>query len=374
MNLKIISALVKKEALQILRDPSTTIIAFVLPLMMLLLFMYGLNLDTPKVSLGLKIDDDTPQISNLIQSFNSSKYVRAKVYEDKDLMYKDISASKINGAVIIPNDFSKNLEKGDTASMLIITDGSYVNTANYVQSYPVAIANNWLSQSSYKTYLKPPVISANTRMWYNQDINSHYFILPGSFAITLNLVGLLLTALVIAREWERGTMESLLGTRVGKLDIILGKYIPYFILGILSLLFNVFLCIFVFKIPFHGSFVILFSVSALFLLTAIGIGLLISTIFKNQFLASQMSLGVGFLPALLLSGLMFPINSMPMFFQFLTMILPPRYYVTFIESEFMAGTIKNIVLINTIYLSILAILLFIAVYEKTSIRLEEGGK
>src|SRR5574344_755914 len=370
MNIKIIFALVKKETLQILRDPSTTVIAFILPLMMLLLFMYGLNLDTPKVSLGLKADDDTPSILTLISAFNTSKYVRAKIYENKDEMYSDIDSAKLNGAVIIPNDFSSNLEKNEIASVLTITDGSYVNTANYVQNYTGSILNNWLYSGKYKTKLKPTVISPSPRMWYNQDINSHYFILPGSFSITINLVGLLLTALVVAREWERGTMECLLGTKISTIDIVLGKYIPYFLLGILSFAFNIFLCICIFKIPFKGNFIILGIVSSLFLLTAIGFGLLISTVFKNQFLASQMALGIGFLPALMLSGLMFPINSMPIFFQYLTMILPPRYYVSFVESEFLAGTIPYIVWINAIFLSILVLVLFMAVYLKTPDRLE----
>lgn len=372
--MKILSALIKKEFFQIMRDPSTIIISFILPLMMLILYMYGINLDTPKVRLGIKYDDNTSEISTLINSFSNSKYVDSKVYDNKDEMYEDISSSKLNGAVIIPNDFSTKLSRKQSADMLILTDGSYVNTANYVQTYPANIANQWLATSKYRQFLKAPLISSDIRFWYNQDINSHYFILPGSLAVTLNLIGLLLTALVIAREWERGTMEALLSTRIRKIDLILGKYIPYFTLGMLSMLFNVFLCIVVFKIPFYGNFFIMFFVSALFLLTSIGIGLLISTFLKSQFLASQVALGVGFLPALLLSGLMFPINSMPMFFQYLTMILPPRYYVTFIESEFLAGTIKEIVLINTIFLSILAIALFALVYKKTSVRLEEAGK
>lgn len=368
--MKILSALIKKEFYQIVRDPSSIIIAFVLPLILLLIYMYGINLDTVKIRLGIKNDDSTPEISTLIKSFSQSPYVDAFVYFDKNQMYDDIVREKLNGAIIIPNDFSNKLSKKDNAEILVITDGSIVNTANYVQNYPQQIIRQWLISSRYTA--ENPLIIPNIRVWYNQDLNSHYFILPGSLAITMTLIGILLTALVIAREWERGTMEALLSTQVKKIDIVLGKYIPYFILGMISMIFNTFVCIFIFRVPFRGSLLVLFGVSGLFLFTSLGIGLLISTVTKNQFLASQAAIAIGFLPALLLSGLMYPINSMPIIFQYLTMILPPRYFVTFIESEFMAGTVWEIVLINSIYLSVLGLILFIGVYKKTPLRLEEG--
>lgn len=166
-------------------------------------------------------------------------------------------------------------------------------------------------------------------------------------------------------------MEAILSTRVRKIDIVLGKYIPYLILGMCSMAFNVFLCTAVFKVPFRGNYFVLFGVCSLFLFTSSGIGLLISSKLKNQFLASQVSLGIGFLPALLLSGLMFPINSMPLIFQHLTRILPPRYFITFIESEFMAGTVWEIVIVNSIFLTILGLVLFAAVYANTDMRLNK---
>ena len=368
-SLKILKALVKKEFYQIFRDPSSIVIAFILPLISSLIFMYGLNLDTPCVTVGIKNDDANPEISTLIKSFGNSQYVQSIVYDNEKELEDDIVRSKIKGALFIPNDFSTKLSRGQNADVMIITDGTDVNTANYVQSYTNAIINNWLASSKYQRKIKPPVINTEIRFWYNQDMNSHHFILPGSIAITMTLVGMLLTALVIAREWERGTMEALLSTQVKKIHIVLGKYIPYFVLGMLSMAFNVFMCIYVFNIPFRGNLFILFSVCGLFLFTALGTGLFISSVFKNQFLASQIALLIGYLPVLMLSGLMFPINSMPKFFQYMTMILPSRYFVIFIESEFMAGTIWKIVIANTIFLSILGIVLFIATYNKTDMRL-----
>lgn len=367
--MKILSALIKKEILQIIRDPSSILIAFVLPLISILIYMYGVNMDTVRVKLGIKNDDANPEISTLVKSFGHSRYVNSFVYDNEGKLTEDIVRSKLKGAVIIPNDFSTNLSRGKKADVLIVTDGTEVNTANYVQNYSLSILNQWLMTSKYSALASKQIVTPEIRTWYNQDINSHYFILPGSIAITMTLIGILLTALVIAREWERGTMEALLSTRVKKIHIVLGKYIPYFLLGMLSMAFSVIMSVGVFHIPFRGSYLVLFSVSGLFLFTCLGIGLTISSVTKNQFFASQLSLGLGFLPALLLSGLMFPINSMPSFFQFLTIILPPRYYITFIESEFMAGTIWKIVIVNSIFLTILGLLLFMLVYKKTDMRL-----
>ena len=222
--------LIKKEFLQIIRDFSSLLIAFVLPLIILFLYRYAVNLDTVKITLGIKNDDINPKISTLINSFNHSEYIRTKHYSNKEKMYKDIQNSKLTGAIIFPNNFTKNLINKTQSDVFIITDGSEANLANYVQNYCTQIINNWLlNNPDFKYSTPPPLIQGNTRFWYNQDINSHYFILPGSLAITMNLIGMLLTALVISREWERGTIEGLFATKITKFDFIISKYIPYFI-------------------------------------------------------------------------------------------------------------------------------------------------
>ena len=365
-------ALIKKEFLQIIRDFSSILIAFVLPLTILFLYRYAVNLDTVKITLGIKNDDINPKISTLINSFNHSKYIRTKHYNDKEKMYKDIQNSKLTGAIIFPNDFTKNLSNKIPANVFIISDGSEANLANYVQSYSMQIMSDWLLNSSdFKYQTSPPLIQGDTRFWYNQDINSHHFILPGSLAITMNLIGMLLTALVISREWERGTIEALFATKITKMNFVISKYVPYFILGILSFLFNIFLCIVVFQIPFRGNLLILLFVGGLYLFCCLGVGLTISSSYKDQFSSSQMALSFGLLPAMMLSGLIYPISSMPVIFQYLTAILPPRYFIMFIQSEFMAGTIPNIVLINSIFMGILGFLLFIIVYQNIDLRLEK---
>ena len=368
--MKILLALIKKEIKQILRDPSSIIIAFILPLISILIYMYGINLDSVKITMGIKNDDNSPEVATLVKSFGHSKYINSIVFDNMKDIETAIIRSKIKGAVIIPNDFSTKLSRGEKADLLVITDGSEANTANYVQSYATAITNQWLMTSKYKGKIQTSKTNVETRFWYNPDLDSHFFILPGSIAITMTLIGILLTSLVVAREWERGTMEALLSTKVRAIHIVLGKYIPYFILGMLSLAFNIFVEVVVFSIPFKGSYFVLFGVSALFLFASLGIGLTISTMLKNQFLASLVSIGIGFLPALMLSGLMFPINSMPFIFQHLTRILPPRYYVSFIESEFMAGGGVNAIRIeNAIFLTLLGLILFSVVYKNTKTRL-----
>ena len=371
--MKILLALIKKEIKQILRDPSSIVIAFILPIISITIYMYGINLDSVKITIGIKNDDNSPEVATLVKSFGHSKYINSINYDNMEDIKTAILSSKIKGAVIIPNDFSSKLSRvqgvNEKADLLVITDGSEVNTANYVQSYALAISNQWLATSKYKKNLSKPLINIENRTWYNPDLNSHHFIVPGSIAITMTLIGILLTSLVIAREWERGTMEALLSTKVRAIHIVLGKYIPYFILGMLSTAFNMFLCVCIFQVPFRGSYFMFFLISGIFLFTSLGIGLMISTALKNQFMASMVSISLGFMPALMLSGLLFPINSMPVFFQYLTMIIPPRYYISFIESEFMAGGVNEIRLANAFYLTLLGSLLFAGVYKKTQMRL-----
>ena len=370
--MKNLPAFIQKEFCQIVRDFSSILIAFVFPIIILLLYRYSVNLDTLKISLGIKNDDINPKISTLIESFNKSEYVKSKFFYSKDEMFKEIQNSKLKGAIIFPNDFTKNLINQKQADILVITDGSETNLANYVQNYSSQIVNLWLSNNiDFKNKFKPSLIQTDIRFWYNQDINSHYFILPGSLAITMNMIGMLLTALVISREWERGTIEALFSTRISRMEFILGKYIPYFSLGIMSFIFNVLLCIFVFQIPFRGNFLILLFVGALYLFCCLGVGLLISSNYKDQFSSSQMALSFGLLPAMMLSGLIYPIGSMPKIFQILTMILPPRYFITFIQSEFMAGSILKIILINSIFMSILGVFLFFMIYRNVNLRLEK---
>jgi len=369
--MKILFPLIKKEFLQIIRDPSSIILAFVLPFISTIIYMYGISLDSVHVTLGIKNDNPTIETESLVASFDKNEYINTVIIDNEKKMVTAISRGKIHGGVVIPNDFSTKLANGQTADLQLITDGAETNTANYVQSYVTTIANQWLSTSRYAGQTNPTIVTSNVRNWYNPILDSHHFILPGSLAVTMSFTGILLTALVIAREWERGTMEALLSTNVHPVHLVIGKYIPYFFVALISMLFNFFLSVVIFNCPFRGNFLVFCFVSSLFIFDMLGVGLAISTSFKNQFLASMLSMGIGFLPALMLSGVLFPINSMPEIFQWLTYLLPPRYFCTFILSEFLAGTVPILVAFNSIFLLCLGIGLFALVCYITPRGLDE---
>lgn len=369
--MRIILALIKKELLQIIRDPSSLVIAFILPVVLLFIYTYGLNLDSAKIKIGIFNEDANPEINNLITSFSQNKYVEAELYYSREKMYEDLVRSKIKAVLVIPDDFSRKLASAQEVKLQLITDGAEINQVSYTQGYVSSITTNWLYSSSFSNMAIPPMINVESRVWYNQNLDGRRVLVPSSLAVTMTLIGILLTALVIAREWERGTMEALLSTRVKPIHIVVGKYVPYFIVGMLSLALSIFVMIAFLGIPFMGSFLVLFFVSALFLFTCLGIGLIISSALKNQLLASMISIVAGFLPALMLSGIIFPIKSMPVFFQWLTRILPPRYYVDLIRSEFLSGTVKEIVIVNSAYLLALGLFFAMLVYKKTARRLYE---
>ena len=208
------------------------------------------------------------------------------------------------------------------------------------------------------------------RIWFNPAVQSRFFLVPGLIAVIMTLIGTLLTALVVAREWERGTMETLLVTPIRIHELLLGKLIPYFILGMGGMLLTVAMAVSVFEVPLRGSFFILLAVSALFMLVALAMGLLISTLVKNQFVAGQIAIIVTYLPAFILSGFIFDINSMPTVIQWITHIVPARYFVAILQTVFLAGNVWQVILPNAAALILMAIGLLWIVRRKVSKHLE----
>lgn len=368
--MKILKALVIKEFFQIIRDPSTLIIAFILPFFLLCIYRYSLNLDTNTVSIGLKVEDMMPQVSSLVASFEHTDYLRVRRFYSRQEAQKELMKGDIRGIIIIPNDFSTKLYRGEEAQIQVITDGSESNTANFVANYPSGVVNKWLNDTYRLKGMKRPSVNIVSRFWYNEELRSSWFVLPGSLSVIMTLVGILLTALVVSREWERGTMESLLTTKATKLDIVLGKYIPYFVLGMSSMAFCVFCCVVIFQVPFRGSYLIFAFVSGLFLLTLIGQGLMMSTLAKNQFTAAQAALTAGFLPSLMLSGLVYPISSMPRPVRILSNFISARYFVSCSQNLFMAGNIWDIFIPNSIFMLAMGVIFYFLVYRYTAQRLE----
>lgn len=372
MNIAIVKTFVKKEFKQIIRDISSILIAFVLPLILLFLFGFGVNFDTNTVKIGIVDQSNSVESRNFIQSLKNTKYLDTSFYKTTNEAEKFLIGGKIRSYVVIPVNYEIELKKKLNPKIQIITDGTEPNTAKFASTYiQGAYFSNLQYENSRKGNLeKTKTISAINRSWYNPALKSTYFILPGSLAIIMTMTGTILTALVIAREWERGTMEAILTTNITKGEFILAKYIAYFVLGFLSILFCLFLIIVVFKVPFRGSYIALFVTSSLFMLTGLGVGLLISTTFKDQFTSSQIAGTIGFMPSMMLSGLIYEIDSMPFLIRTISNVIPAKYYVSAATSLFLSGTILKIIIFNSIYMLIFATLTAILIYKNTTERLE----
>lgn len=365
-------ALSRKETRQIVRDPSSILIAFVLPVIMLFIYSYGINLDSTSISIGLVMEDTSPEARDFADSFIGSPYMRVVTSHDRQEMEQAILETRVRGFIIIPVDFARRLERPtDTAPFLVVTDGSEPNLANFVENYARGAWQNWMQyRAAQRGQKMTNPIAFEPRYWFNASAESRNFIIPGSITVIMTVIGALLTSLVVAREWERGTMEALLATPVTRTELLLSKIIPYYFLGIISLLICVAVTVFFLHVPFRGSLWVLLIVASLFLLGALGFGLLLSTVTRNQFNAAQGALNGAFLPALILSGFIYEIRSMPLIIQAVTYILPARYFVNAMQTLFMAGNIWSLLLRNMLFLAAAAVFFLGMTALKTRRRLE----
>lgn len=364
-------AFMKKEFYQIVRDPSSYLIAIFLPLLMIFLFGYGVSLDANTIRIGLVLEDSSREARSLAYAFQNTRYFDTQVSFDRNKIEEELTASKIRGFVVIPQDFTKNIRGNKNAVVQIIADGSETNTASFVESYAEGVIANW-SRDIRSQFVLPPAgnIITQTRVWFNPELKSRDVLLPGSLAVTMALIGTLLTALVVAREWERGTMEAILATPIRIDELIVGKLLPYFMLGMGSMAICVFLTVIGFGVPFNGSLWVMALATALFLIAALSQGLLISTLAKNQFVASQAAINAAFLPAYMLSGFLYEIDSMPWAIRMITHLLPARYFVSIIKTNFLAGVIWSDILPNMAAMLIIGIALLMLVAKKTKRRLD----
>jgi ABC-2 type transport system permease protein len=364
-------ALVRKETLQILRDPSSILIAGILPLVLLFLFGYGVSLDLRNVSVCLVVESTTPVASSFAASFARSRFFALGEVRDRRQCEADLVAGRVKGIVVVPTAFSAQAGRGEPASIQVLVDGSDPNTASLVQNYVSGAWRNWSDvEPMPSAHATVPPVTPVPRIWYNPAHESAEFLLPGLVAVNMTLIGMLLTALVVAREWERGTMEALMSTPIGTAELLLGKLAPYFLLGMAAMGLSVAATILVFGVPFRGSFLVLAGMSTLFLLCMLALGLLISTVARNQFIASQAALIAGFMPAIMLSGFLFEITSMPWPIRMLTYALPSRYFVPSLQTLFLAGDIPAVLVPNALAMAGMAALLLAAVARITRLRLD----
>jgi ABC-2 type transport system permease protein len=357
-----IRALIIKEAYQIIYDPSSILIALVLPAILLFLYGFGVSLDLNNVNIGVVMEDTSPDARSFVQSFTDSPYFNVTLSRDRRDMIDPLMAGKIRGFVVIPSYFSafRHFPEDKTAPIQVITDGGEPNTANFVQNYVKQTWVNWLVQQKDSAGItNPPFVNLQPRYWFNEALESRYFLLPGSLAIIMTLIGTTLTALVIAREWERGTMEALMATPVRITEILIAKLISYYLMAMCSMTCCFIGTAYLYGVPFRGSFLMLVVVTSAFLTSALGIGLLISTATKNQLAASQSAQVAGFLPAYMLSGFIFEIGSMPWLVQLLTYIVPARYFVRSLQSLFLVGNVWCLLLQDIGIMFLMGFIIFV---------------
>ncbi|AWI09821.1 ABC transporter permease [Ereboglobus luteus] len=380
-SLRRLRALCRKETLQIVRDPTSILIAFILPVVMLFIFGYGINLDTGVTRIGLICEDTSADARQFAASLTGSPYLDVTDYASPALAGEALTRSRIRGFVVIPSDFSAKIRRAESAltageppepaPLLVITDGTEPNTANFVQAYARGAWQNWFAQrAAARGQPMPPAISIESTFWYNPSAESRNYLIPGSITLIMTVIGALLTALVVAREWERGTMESLLSSPVSRLEILLSKIIPYYLLGMIVLLLCIAVAHFVMGVQFRGSLPPLLACGSLFLLSVLGMGLLFSTATRNQFNAAQIALIAAFLPAMMLSGFLFEISSMPAPIRAVTCAIPARYFVTSIQTLFQVGDSWRTLLYPLLFLTGTAALFIGLTAKLTRKRLE----
>ena len=335
-------AVARKEVVQILRDSRSLIIVIIMPVTLMFLFGYGVNLDLTGLPVIVLNQDGSQQSQDLVQLFRASKYFHIVGNVDR---YSDVSNALDSGrakmGLVIPWNFSRRLNQGGPDEVQALVDATDDNTANVLMGYTQAVVMGYSSQLQlnwlrmHGQTIQPANVEVETRTWYNEDLESSAFIIPGVLVLVMSVIGAFLTSLTIAREWERGSMEQLISTPVTAMEIMLGKLTPYFVIGI----FDVGLCALIaiawFKVPFRGSFLTLGVSSALFMVVVLSLGFFISVVAKNQLAASQIALIITFLPAFLLSGFLFSIEQMPTALQWITRIFPARYYVSLLKQIFL---------------------------------------
>ncbi len=363
--------MIRKESLQILRDPSSIAIAFVLPVILLLLFGFGVSLDARDIRLALVVEAPDANTASLTGAFRGSAFFIPVAYASIQEAEQALMSHEVDGIAWLRSDFSERLLGPGDAPIGVFVNGVDANRARITQGYVQGVWQLWLASYAreHGTVLHPPV-ELDPRVWFNPAVRSRNFLVPGLIAVIMTLTGAMLTSMVVAREWERGTMEALMVTPVRIWEVTVGKLVPYFVLGMGGMLLTVAMALWVFDVPLRGSFWLLTATAALFMIVALGMGLLISTVARNQFVAGQIALVATFLPAFILSGFIFQISSMPSAVQVVTHIVPARYFVAILQTLFAAGDVWPVILTNSSALLVMALVFFGLARRKTRKRLE----
>lgn len=363
-----LAAVVRKEILQIRRDLASLLITVAMPLLLMLAFGYGVRFDIQHIPVYVYDREGSQQSQDFLKHFQASEYFRViKSVNNYQALIDAIDTDACRLALVIPTDFSERLNAGGPVSVQALIDATDNNSANVgisyseavVQAYNQHIQLEWL-QGHGETAVQPP-LSVDVRTWFNEDLESTANIVPGVVAIIMAVIGSFLTSLTIAREWERGTMEQLVSTPITPLELMIGKLVPYFLIGLFDTALCAGLAIWWFDVPFRGQWNVFVLSCTLFLLVVLALGYLVSVVAKSQLAASQAALISTFLPAFLLSGFIYPIDQMPAVIQIITHVIPARYFMSIIRDVFLKGTPFMLLLDDLLALALFAaVLTFLA--------------
>jgi ABC-2 type transport system permease protein len=331
-------AMARKEWLQLRRDPRSMVLAFAVPLFLLLFFGYAISWDVKDIRLAVVDHDNTAASRSLAAAFDASGYFSTVSRPDRAA---DAESSLLSGQVravlTIPAGYARDIHRPAGAAVQLLLDGSDANTATIALGYADATTAAHARGSALQAGSMTSPVQAQTRVWYNPALESRNMIVPGLIAVIMSIIAAMLTALTIAREWERGTMEQLASTPVHRLEVVFGKLLPYLLIGAIDVAVITAVAILVFDVPLHGSVLLLGVMTVLFLLGALGLGMFISAVMRSQVLATQVAMVVTYLPALLLSGFLFDIASMPAVLRAVTYVVPARYYIDVTRGVFLKG-------------------------------------
>lgn len=363
MKLLRIRAIAKKELIQIRRDPLSLAMAFLMPVLLLLIFGYAITLDVNNLTTIVYDLDKSSMSRELVAELTASGYFSiVRSAENPREIDAWLDGGEARVAVTIPETFSRDLRTNKVAHLQVIVDGSDSNTATIALGYVSALTDIYAQRLSGAKIV--PVIDPRVRVWYNPELKSRNFIIPGLIAVIMMVIAALLTSLTFAREWERGTMEQLIATPVKPSELVLGKLFPYFLIGIIDMTLSVLMAVFLFNVPFKGDFLVMALISGIFLFGALGLGIVISIVTKSQLVASQIAMVATFLPAFLLSGFMFAISNMPVPLQALTRIVPARYFVAALKDIFLKGNPLSFLFVDTLFLLVFAFIVFVVANKK----------
>ncbi len=355
-------AIARKEFTHVVRDPRSLGMAIAIPMLLLTLFGYALTLDVDDVPMVVWDQSESQASREFISRFGGSRYFSLRAYART---YPEVERSIDSGealvGLIVPRDFAGHIESGRAAPVQLIVDGSDSNSATIAMGYADVVAQTYSEEVAIEDIrrfggrrLQLP-LGVQPRVWFNADLESKNYIIPGLIAVIMMVIAALLTSLTVAREWERGTMEQLISTPVKGRELILGKLLPYFAIGMLDVLLAVLMGEFLFQVPLRGSVALLFGMAAVFLAGALALGMVISIVTKSQLLASQLAMVLTFLPSFLLSGFMYAIGNMPTAIQLITYLIPARYFVALLKGIYLKGVGLQILAIEAVLLTLFAI-------------------